>query len=114
MLQCSESRRILPDEIFGMDRGTGRPDSDYDSYFSGQLCVSDQACGNAQQPSAAAAVGEGEPGRDPLWHQPVAAELGDQDLGVEGIAFDLLPQPIHVTLKRMGGDIHAVAPDLLK
>ncbi len=55
---------------------------------------------------------DGVIGGSRLTHQLVTVGLGDQDLRVEGIAFDLLPQPVHVGLKRVGGDTRAVAPDL--
>ncbi len=57
-------------------------------------------------------VGEREPGRDPLWHQPVAARLGDQDLGVGWIGLDLLAQAIDVSFQGMGRDARVVAPNL--
>ncbi len=55
---------------------------------------------------------DGVIGGSRLTHQLVTVGFGDQDLRVEGIAFDLLPQPVHVGLKRVGGDTRAVAPDL--
>ena len=47
-----------------------------------------------------------------LRHQPVAAGLGHQDLGLGRIALDLLAQAVDMGLQRMGGDAGVVAPDL--
>src|SRR5579863_708387 len=54
------------------------------------------------------------PRRRLLWHQAITASVGDQDLGVRRIAFDLLAQTIDVGFERVGGDARVVAPDLVQ
>src|SRR6266436_4622176 len=49
-----------------------------------------------------------------LWHQRVAARLGDQDGWAGGVFLDLLPQPVDVCLERVSGEPGIVAPDLLQ
>src|ERR1051326_8886615 len=47
-------------------------------------------------------------------HEFVAAGFGHQDGRHRGILFDLLPQPVDVSLERVGGDAGIVAPDFLQ
>src|SRR5437868_9512498 len=47
-----------------------------------------------------------------LWHQPIAARLRHQDLGLRRIAFDLLAQPVDVGLEGVRRHARVVAPDL--
>src|SRR5258708_34605001 len=49
-----------------------------------------------------------------LWHQLVAARLGDQDGGAGGVLLDLLAQPIDVGLEGVGGHARIVAPAFLQ
>ena len=50
--------------------------------------------------------------RGRLGDQAIAAGLRDQDLGVRGIALDLLAQAVDVGFQGVGGDRGVVAPDL--
>src|SRR5262245_2175569 len=53
-------------------------------------------------------------GGQALWHQFVTARFGDQDGRAGGVLLDLLPQPIDMRLKGVGGDAGVIAPDLLQ
>src|SRR3569833_274331 len=49
-----------------------------------------------------------------LWHQLVAAGIGNQDRRAAGVLLDLLPQTVDMRFERVGGHAGIVAPDLLE
>ncbi len=70
--------------------------------------------GRAKNADAFARRLRGKNKDEKLRHQPVAAGLGDQDLGVGRVALDLLAQAVNVGFQRVGGDAGVVAPDLVQ